>query len=73
MLIALVLICSMSTGDVNSCNKDNAVHSMRVPGVFALPFRCLAEGMQFAAANQLGRDLQPDEMVKITCTHRFEP
>src|SRR6266567_9348635 len=38
MLTALVLICSVAvTPDLGSCDRDNAVHVLRVPAEFGSP------------------------------------
>ena len=41
MLTALILICSLeATSDLQSCTRDTAVDTMRVPELFANPAMC---------------------------------
>ena len=68
MLIALVLVCSLSTTpDVASCNRSNAVHVMQVPDEFANPVTCLMQGQAYLARTTIGQELRADERVKVMC------
>jgi hypothetical protein len=68
VLTALVLVCSLSvTPDLRACDRDNAVHVMRVPEEFAVPAMCAMRGQAFLAETSIGQELARDERVKILC------
>jgi len=68
MLTALILICSLATTpDLASCNKDNAVDTVRVPEAYGNPATCFMHGQAYLADTSLGRDLADNERVKVVC------
>ena len=68
MLVALVLICSLSiTPDLSSCTKDNAVSVTSVQEPSGSPVMCLMHGQAYIAATEMGRNLAVDERVKVIC------
>jgi hypothetical protein len=68
MLTALVLICSIATSpDIRDCTRDNARAVMRVPEEFGNPVMCFMHGQAFLAGTAIGRDLGPDDRVKVVC------
>lgn len=68
MLTALVLVCSLAaTPDLAACNRDNAVDAMRVPDEFGNPATCLMHGQAYLAQTEIGRDLGPDDRIKVIC------
>jgi hypothetical protein len=68
MLTALILICSLqSTPDLQSCTRETAVDTMRVPEAFANPATCFMHGQAYLAETSLGRDLTENERVKVVC------
>lgn len=70
MLTALVLVCSLAvTPDLRACDRDNAVHVMRVPEEYAIPAMCAMGGQAFLAGTSIGQELAHDERVKILCVH----
>jgi hypothetical protein len=71
MLTALVLVCSFgATPDLATCNSDNAVYVMPVPGNFASPTTCFLHGQAYLAGTIVGRDLAPGDRVKVICVRR---
>jgi hypothetical protein len=71
MLTALVLVCSLdATPALADCNRDNAVHVMPVPGDFVSPVTCFLQGQAYLAGTTIGRDLSPDERVRVICADR---
>jgi hypothetical protein len=71
MLTALVLVCSFDAApDLSTCTSDNAVYVMSVPGSFASPTSCFAHGQAYLAQTTFGRDLAPDDRVKVVCAPR---
>jgi hypothetical protein len=45
MLTAMILICSLDTApDLQSCTRDTAVDTLRVPESFANPATCFMHG-----------------------------
>ena len=68
MLTALVLICSLTvTPDARDCTRDNAAAVMRVPAEFGNPATCFLHGQAYLAGTSIGRELEPDERVKVIC------
>jgi hypothetical protein len=68
MLVALVLICSLSiTPDLSSCTKDNAVSVTSVQEPSGNPVMCFLHGQAYIAATEMGRNLAEDERVKVIC------
>jgi hypothetical protein len=68
MLTALVLVCSLDTTPLLAdCDRDNAIHVMAVPGVFVSPITCFLHGQAHLAGTAIGRDLFPNERVKVIC------
>ena len=58
MLTALILVCSLTiTPDLRECSRDNAIHVLQVPEVFALPFMCAMCGEAFIAETSIGQEL----------------
>jgi hypothetical protein len=68
VLTALILVCSLAaTPDLASCDKSNAVHSLRVPEEFSNPVTCFMHGQAYLAETSVGQDVTPDERIKIVC------
>ena len=68
MLTAMILICSLeTTPDLQSCTRETAVDTMRVPESFANPAMCFMHGQAYLADTSLGRDLTENERVKVVC------
>jgi hypothetical protein len=68
MLMALVLICSLSaTPDLADCTRTNAVSVLRVPEEFGNPVTCFMHGQAYLAETSLARDLGENERVKVVC------
>lgn len=68
MLTAMILICSLDTApDLQSCTRETAVDTLRVPESFANPATCFMHGQAYLAETALGRDLTPNELVKVVC------
>jgi hypothetical protein len=64
MMTALILVCSMaSTG----CTRDNAETVLRVPSDCGTPVTCFMNAQAYLAQTSLGRELGPDDQVKIVC------
>lgn len=69
MITALVLVCSLAvTPDLHDCSVANAVDVLRVPEEFSNPAMCQMHGQAYLAGVAMGRDLAPDERVKIVCS-----
>jgi hypothetical protein len=68
VLTALMLICSIAeTPDLADCTYRNAATLMRVPAEFASPTTCFMQAQAYLASTPTGRELTPDERVKIVC------
>ena len=68
MLTALILVCSLATDtDFRACTRDNALDVVLVPSTFGNPATCFLHGQAYMAGNALGRDLAPNEFVKVVC------
>jgi hypothetical protein len=68
MLTALVLICSMTaTPTPEDCNRDTASTVMRVPTEFGDPATCFLQAQGYLAESAIGRQLGPDDLVKVIC------
>jgi hypothetical protein len=66
MLTALILVCSLATVS-NDCTRDNALDVVYVPATFASLVTCLMHGQAYLADSSIGRDLSPNETVKVIC------
>ena len=68
MLTALILVCSLAaTPDLSTCDKSNAIHSVRVPEEFANPATCLMHGQAYLAETSVGQEVTSDERTKVVC------
>jgi hypothetical protein len=68
MLTALVLVCSLaSVPDLGDCTRDDALDVLQVPATFASPVTCFMHGQAYVADTSIGRDLAPNEAVKVVC------
>jgi hypothetical protein len=68
VLTALVLICSAAAApDLHDCARHNATAVFRVPAEFGSPVTCLLHGQAYLAGTSIGRELDPDERVKVIC------
>jgi hypothetical protein len=68
MLTALMLICSIAaTPDLADCTHRNAATLMRVPAEFGSPATCFMQAQAHLASTPTGRELTPDERIKIVC------
>jgi hypothetical protein len=68
VLTALVLICSVTAAaDQQDCTRGNANTVMRVPTEFGNPATCFMHAQAYLAGSSIGRDLDPNERVKIIC------
>jgi hypothetical protein len=68
MLTALILVCSLATdSDFRACTRDNALDVVLVPSTFGNPATCFMHGQAYLAGNALGRELAPNEFVKVIC------
>ena len=73
MLTALVLVCSIATTpDLRVCDASNARMSMRVPETYASPAACAMQGQAYIAETAIGRNLAPDDRVKVVCMLQSE-
>ena len=70
MLIALILICSTTIdSDLATCTRQNAATLIRVPSECGTPTTCFMNAQAYLAQTSLGRELSPDDRVKIICVH----
>jgi|HubBroStandDraft_4_1064222.scaffolds.fasta_scaffold658825_2 hypothetical protein len=53
MLMALVLVCSLSADATTECNKETADYVMLAPGSFTSPTTCYLEGQAYLAGASL--------------------
>lgn len=68
MITALVLVCSiLTTPDLHDCSRENAVDVLIVPEDFTNVAMCQMHGQAYLAGVAMGRDMAPDERVKIDC------
>jgi hypothetical protein len=68
MLTALILVCSLATAsDLGDCTRDNALDVVQVPATFASPATCFMHGQAYVADTSIGRDLAPNEAIKVIC------
>jgi hypothetical protein len=68
MLTALILVCSLATSpDLRDCTRDNAMDVVLVPATFGNPATCFMHGQAYLAGNSIGRELAPNEAVKVVC------
>ena len=64
----MVLICSAAAAaDPQDCTRSNANTVMRVPAEFGNPATCFMHAQAYLAGSSIGRDLDPNERVKIIC------
>lgn len=71
MLTAMILICSLAANsDLTACNQTNAVTVISVPEAYGNPATCFMHGQAYLAETSLGRDLTPDEHIKVICTRK---
>jgi hypothetical protein len=64
MITALILICSVAA---TACTRDNAATVIRVPSDCGTPATCFMSAQAYLAQTSLGRELGPDDQVKIVC------
>ena len=78
MMTVLILVCSMAS---TACTRDNAATVLRVPSDCGTPATCFMNAQAYLAQTSLGRELGPDDQVKIVCVrngsddwgaHKFE-
>ena len=70
MLTALILICSTAmTPDLATCTRQDAAAMIRVPSECGTPTTCFMNAEAYLAQTSLGRELGPDDRVKIICVH----
>jgi hypothetical protein len=68
MLTAIVLICSAAiTPDIGTCNRQNAVAVIRLPGEFESSKSCFMHGQAYVADTSIAQNLGADERVKVVC------
>ena len=68
MLTALILVCSLATDpDLRACTRDNALDVVLVPATFGNPATCFMHGQAYLAGNSIGRELAPNEAIKVVC------
>ncbi|HEY7663472.1 MAG TPA: hypothetical protein VH934_10165 [Xanthobacteraceae bacterium] len=68
MLTALILVCSLAAvRDLSDCTRDNAIDVLKVPAAFASPAACFMHGQAYVADSSIGRDLAPNEAIKVVC------
>ena len=68
MLTTLVLICSVAAApDLRDCTRHSATAVFRVPAEFGSLATCFLHGQAYLAGTSIGRELEPDERVKIIC------
>ena len=68
MLTALILVCSIATTpNLRACDASNARMVMRVPEVYASPAACAMQGQAYVAETAIGRNLGPEDRVKVVC------
>ena len=73
MLTALVLVCSIvTTPDLRNCDLSNARMAMRVPETYASPAACAMQGQAYVAETAIGRNLAPEDRVKVVCMMQSE-
>jgi hypothetical protein len=71
LLTAMILICSLTANsDLAACNQTNAVTVISVPEAYGNPATCFMHGQAYLAETSLGRDLTPDEHIKVICARR---
>jgi hypothetical protein len=68
MLTALILVCSLAIDpDLRACTRDNALDVVLVPATFGNPATCFMHGQAYLAGNSIGRELAPNEAIKVVC------
>jgi hypothetical protein len=68
LLTSLVLICKIAAAsDPQDCTRNDATTVLRVPGEFGNPAACFMRGQAYLAGTSIGRELQPNERVKVIC------
>jgi hypothetical protein len=67
-VIALILICSAALAtNLGTCTPENATMVMRVPTECATPATCFMNAQAYLAQTSVGRELEPDDRIKIVC------
>ena len=70
MLTALILVCSTTmTADLAECTRENATTVIRVPSECGTPATCFMNAQAYLAQTSLGKELGPDDRVKVICDH----
>jgi hypothetical protein len=73
MLTAVVLVCSIAaTPNLRDCDASNARMAMRVPETYASPAACAMQGQAYIAETAIGRNLGPEDRVKVVCMLQSE-
>ncbi|HYT41823.1 MAG TPA: hypothetical protein VEP90_05725 [Methylomirabilota bacterium] len=62
MLIALILVCTVINA---TCNLDDAIEVLRVPGTFKVPIACIQAAMEYSA--QVDYPLQSNQKFIFVC------
>jgi hypothetical protein len=63
-----VLICLAAVAaDPHDCTRSNANTVMRVPAEFGNPATCFMHAQAYLAGTSIGRELDPNERVRILC------
>lgn len=71
MLTAMILICSLTANpDLAACNPSNAVTVISAPQAYGNPATCFMHGQAYLAETSIGRDLTPDERIKVICARK---
>jgi hypothetical protein len=63
MLHAVILICALG----RPCTPDSATDLIRTPVMSALPTICFMQGQAFLAQTEIGRSLEPNQQILISC------
>ena len=65
---AIILVCSVVlTPLLGDCTPDNAVTTLRVPGMEIHPAICMMHAQAYLANSEIGRTLTEQERIKIVC------
>lgn len=64
MLHAIILVCALG----QPCTPDSATDLIRTPVMSALPSVCFMQGQAYLAQTEIGRSLDANQQVSITCT-----
>jgi len=63
MLHAIILICTLG----QPCTPDSALDLIRTPVMSALPAICFMQGQAYLAQTEIGRSLDANHQVMISC------